>query len=154
MGAFRIRREMILDIVGFAQESPDETVISTVNVRLDEMFRESLRQAASVVLIHGDDLEKILTHSPDWMAEARTYQTKKLEFTSEDLNIDRIVRELNLAPQMLAMKVAGLKRLTFCHSPMFHYERRAGRCELRIWLRAVCVPDGKGSVPEIEVKAE
>lgn len=140
MGAFRLTKEMLYDVTGMGTGTPDETVISSVNVRLDDMFREAIAHCDHVIQLHGDDLEKLTKAGPLWREEAKTLSTPKFKFTNEEGISDRLLRDLNAAPAAFAEQIQLQGRLAFCHSPMFQYLRDRNTYTVNIWMHVVFAP--------------
>lgn len=137
---FHITKNMIHDVTGMGTGTMDETVITTINVRLDEMFREALRSMSRVFQLHGDDLEKLLKACPNYRSKAVTLSTPTICFSDEEGISDQGLRDLNIGPQSFAQQLQNADKLVFCHSPMFRYKRERHNCEISLWLHAVLAP--------------
>lgn len=140
MAAFRIRVEMVNTVLGIANmpTNDEESSLSTINVYLDNMWREETRKHANLINIHGEDLEKVIRFSQAWKAQGKTFVSKmKFEYVKGKGVPEQIVREINAAPAALAKSCAADGRLIFCHSPCFHFIRKQNTFELSVWLHAV-----------------
>lgn len=131
---------MIYNVTGMGTGTMDETVIGTINVRLDEMFREALRETKRVLQLHGDDLQKLLEACPSWRSHARTLTTPTISFQVEEGLSDQALRDLNSGPWQFAQQLEASDKLVFCHSPMFRYNREQRVCEMSLWLHAILAP--------------
>jgi hypothetical protein len=140
MYAFRLNKGVILDYLGLAQEEADETVLSTINVRLEEMFREAARCFGNVVHVHADDLRKIAEYNDVWRAEAHALSSRELVFTRDEGLSDSLLHDLNMIPIAFAQQLGQNERLVFCHSPMFRYAQERGQFTMTIWMQIVYAP--------------
>ncbi len=134
---FRLHKNMIYDVTGMGTGTMDETVINTINVRLDEMFREALRTTKRVFQLHGDDLQRLLAAIPAWRIHAKTLSTPMISFNVDEGLSDQGLRDLNAGPRNFAQQLEASDKLVFCHSPMFRYNRERNVCEMSLWLHAV-----------------
>lgn len=140
MAIFRISKAMLYDVTGMGSGTMDETVISTINVRLDEMFREAILHCNHVIRLHGDDLEKLAHAGPKWRESAKTLQTPRMKFTAEQGISDQMLRDVNYAPKSFAQQIETMGRLAFCQSPMFEFKRVHPEYEMYIWMHVVFEP--------------
>lgn len=146
MNAYTIRKELLGEVMGLADDcaGSDESAISTLNVRLDNMLRECLRQYHNVVHLHGEDLAKLVGFSKEWKAGGRTLSTTPVEFKVKDGISHALVREINSAPDALISQVALAGKLVFCHSPQFHFVRTGDVFKVCVWLHAIYAPGQEG----------
>jgi hypothetical protein len=141
--AFSLQKNVIIDALGLADEAGgDETAISSINVMLDGMFREASKDHNNLVIIHGEDLEKIHSWSDDWRTGAKTITTPKFKFKASEGISDEIMRNINKAPQDLAEQLGITGELTFCQTPDFWWERTKDKFEVCVWMHAIIYQGG------------
>lgn len=139
MIVYRLNLNTLLDLLGIAQEEPDETVLSTVNVRLEEMFRETARSFPNIVRVHEEDLRKIYDAGMLWREQAHRLEFT-LSFTREEGLTEAHMRNLNGVPANFAQRLGQNERLVFCHSPMLQYVRDHSKFTLTISMNIVYAP--------------
>ena len=140
MLGFRLRKEWILDVLGLGSGSADETQTETINVRLEEMFRESIRDAGHVIHLQREELEKLLDAGAVWYAGAQTIRTPTIKFSKDDGVSDSVMRELGRGPTVLAQRLQHGGRLVFAHAPVLQYKQVGRDFELCIVTHAIFAP--------------
>lgn len=140
MGVFRLSRSMIASVLGVEGEIGDDTEVSSINVRLDQMFREESRHYPGIVLVRADDLRKLLRWRPDWRRFAQERKTPEVRFKTSGEGLEEAIQQLNLDVQRLAADLGAGEELVFCHTPMFRYDRTKTRATLWLSLREVRIP--------------
>lgn len=136
----QIRREWIGQALGIAEDvDPDETAISTIDVRLDQMFRELVRHVPDIALVHGQELAKIREWSqPDW--QCLTAKTKMWKFDLAEGFPAAIFDELNAAPAQLLADLLRRGQPVLCSSPQFWLEHDKKQVRMQLQMLVVFLP--------------
>jgi transposase len=129
VNAFRLTNQMIYGLCGFGDDSPDETMLSTINVRLDAIWREVLRKAESIVIVTQDDLHKLAIRLPN--AKAQTLRGQCKPFKSIDA-VSQTVLDLQSYVDQFALKLSEQGQLLFCHTPVLEHKITRGAHELTL----------------------
>lgn len=161
MPAFRIRKEWILSVLGYGsdEDGADELSVSSINVRLEEMFREAITGTPNIFLLQDNDLTKLIEAGPEWRAGAKTLSTKKLIFEKKDLRPDDLVSTINNSPLTFARQLFKTNRLAFCQSPVFHYTKAGSVLTVHVYMHVIFAPgelvskdqdDGQAQLPQAD----
>jgi len=149
--SYSLRKEHIAEILGLTDEAGgDETVVNTVNVRLEQMFRQEIDATPELVMLHGEDLEKLANWSPAWRGRGKRIETQEFPVKRADGLTRRLMTNLNAAPGMLAEQLRQTGRFIFCHSPILDVNREAGYPILKIWMRVIFAPEELDPEPDNE----
>lgn len=142
MGAFQLSPSLLASLFGMHDGSgiADETEISSVDVRLELMFREALLKIPNAIVIHGEELAKLALF-PGWKLGTKAFRTASTSFCVDDGIPEPVLVALNEAPFNIACQIASSGRLTFCHSPQLHWEQKGKTIHLFIYIKVVYAPE-------------
>lgn len=138
---FQIRAPMLASLFGVADElgTLDETVLSTVNVRLDQIFHMALRHNRSLVVVHRCELEKLIGLAG---IEVHELACPLPDFIPKDDGVpEDYVNRLNEAPEVLMGHAEGRAPWALVQTPMLRYKCAGRRIHSEVWTRVVyCTP--------------
>ena len=138
MGIYRLKAELVVEALGLGDEAGgDETAISTINVRLDQMFREVVRNYDNLIIVHSEDLERLRGWSPAWAKEAKKFTTPRYIYRRDEPQLNELMRSINQAPVSLAHEIGQSERLTFCQTPQFWWRREGNEYGVCVWMHAI-----------------
>ena len=132
-----IRGPMLASLFGVADESgnPDETMLSTVNVRLDQIFSVFIRGVRELVAVNRYELEKLIGLAG---VEARELKLAMPVFDPVADGIpDDYVQAVNDASEKLARNASGRAPWALIQTPMLRYRRAGRRIQSEVWTRIV-----------------
>lgn len=143
MSHIRITKELVCSVMGIGSENVDgdESSLSTLHVRMDQLWREAVMDFQNVITIHADDLEKLIDFNPQWKAHGRTLQTPKYELRVGEPVGPHLLRIINLMAASLAEATAKPGKLVFAQSPQFSYQRLKEKYEFFGWTHCVSAPE-------------
>ncbi len=145
MGAFKVTRQQLVEVLGLTEGGlgGEESSLSSVNVRLEQIWRELLSgDHRNLICIHCDELQKLVEFSEAWKLNGKTLQTRAMVVNPAEPLSEEIVREINRSPAALAHMMSESGKLIFCHSPMLHLNRiTKGQFEVRVWLHMITAPE-------------
>jgi hypothetical protein len=123
---FHIRADMLAALFGIADEAgvDDETVLGTVNVRLDQMFRMVLCDCRDLVIVHREELDKVPGGEIRGLGVGWELRELKLDlppFNPADGIPEEVVSILNDSPKLLAKAALDKVEWGLIQSPMLRY---------------------------------
>lgn len=144
MGAITIKKPLLGELLGLADhDGPggDETALSTVQVRYDQMFRECILHREYISLLAATELKKLADYGSCWFERAKTLQSEPLRFNPKEVGIpDEILATVNSWPEHLASRCDSFGELVLAQSPQLSFKQFRGTVTLQAWLRIVLVP--------------
>ena len=140
---YQVRKDHLADVLGLKDElGGDETVISTINVRLGQMFREAIQHLPNLVILAAQDMEKLVRWGPVWKSGSMRLETRAIKVTPKSGLTDKAIQQVNDGPEELAHKLAKMPKRIFCHTPMLKIERIADQpFVLTVWIRVIALPE-------------
>lgn len=154
---YTIKKPLLAEVCGLSEDGHDaiQPAISTLNVRLEQMWRELLPQYGTMFSLEASELDKLnelIKVTPKMYKRLRyrqavLLQTPMIEFKPKDGITDHALDFVNAGPRNLAMAVAsqcGVKNaIAFVRSPQLHYEQQRGKISLHLWLNAIYASHSK-----------
>lgn len=151
MGVVRIKKPLLGEILGINDiDGPggDESAVSTLNVRLDQMFREAIIRAPFVVLLNETELRKVADYNGWWRDLAKTLRSDPIKFDiKKDGLPDHVIEQVNAWPAQLAQSCGGFNGLVLAQAPQFAYTKKKNDVEMSVWMRIVLLPEEPSSDP-------
>lgn len=134
---YDLKAPSLSHLFGIADEtgSIDETMLSTVNVRLDQIFRMALGNTRELVVVNRSELEKLVGLAG--------LETRELKLTLpkfqpiEDGVPDTYLDLLNSAPERLAGNASGRAPWMLIQTPMLRYHWKGKHVHSEVWTRIV-----------------
>ena len=150
MPIYQLSKPMIGSALGMGDpENPqlDEVALSTIQVRLEQMFREVSDEESLIAVIHALELKKLADWNPTWRKRAKLVKDTPAKFNAKEGIPDAVLLQLNAAPLWLVKQLRGTKQFCLCHSPLLSVNQTTRRdFTLTVWLRVIFMPDGGDDV--------
>jgi hypothetical protein len=144
VGAVSIKKPLLGELLGLADHDgpgADETALSTIQVRYDQMFRECVLHRPGISFLAATELEKIARWDACWYDRAKTFQTEELAFKPKEVGLpDNVLSTVNSWPEQLASRCDSLGGLILAQAPQLSFKQSRGNVKLRAWMRVVIAP--------------
>jgi hypothetical protein len=127
----KIQKHHLAQILGLDDidnEAGDETAISSVNVRFDQMFREVIGRNNSLIIVAEQGLRAIADNILCWMS-----------LVKEGIS-DEIVRYVNDWPERIYERIASPGYFFLVSTPMLEYKKSRGKVKLSAYSLAAKLP--------------
>jgi len=141
MGVYSISQHMLGAVLGMADESAhfDETAIGSINVRLEQMFREEIIKSERLVFIYDTELTKLVDLGGDWRKGAKQFATLRHDVDRKEGVPDNVLAAISHSTRELAQAARDLGKIVFCSSPVLRYSGTGRKHALWVEMKAVAV---------------
>jgi hypothetical protein len=139
----KIQKHHLAQILGLDDidnEAGDETAISSVNVRFDQMFREVIGRNNSLIIVAEQGLRAIADNILCWMSLVKVIRSSSLQFDPKEGISDEIVRYVNDWPERIYERIASPGYFFLVSTPMLEYKKSRGKVKLSAYSLAAKLP--------------
>lgn len=137
MSAIQVSKGLIQACLG-VNGVVDESALSTIQIRFDQLWREAVRTYSNVICIYSDDLEKLANYAKPKdstiILTPVTLQTAFLEHEVGTPVSDSLVQSINRIPVSLASAAGKSGLLTMAISPQLFHKRDGLKISIHGWI--------------------